>query len=822
MPATDAILCAHCGLPVPDAPPAAGAAAFCCAGCATAWSLLHDHGLAHYYRLPERRRAAVAASGRRYDELDHPAFQDRHVRRGPDGVRETELYLDGVHCASCVWLVERVPLAVPGAVRAELDVSRHVVRLAWDERATTLAAIARFLDELGYRAHPWRAGGAETLRRAEDRAALLNIGVAGALAGNVMMFALALYAGWLGGIERELEHYFRWISLALTTPALFGPGRVFFRGAWAALRTRALHLDLPIAIALAVGWARGAVNTVRGTGPIYFDGVAALVFLLLVGRFLQQRAQRAAADSGALLYALTPATARAVSGDRAAEVPVDALLPGMEVEVRSGETVPADGVVVDGAGELDTALLTGESRPVAVTPGDAAHAGTVNLGGRLRIRVERAGSETRVGRMLAEVERGAMRRAPIVRAADRLAGGFVAVVLALAAATWLWWAPRDPANALDHAIALLIVTCPCALALGTPLAVTVAIGRAARRGILVRGGDALETLARPGLLLLDKTGTVTTGRTRLIAWHGPDEVRALVLALERHSSHPIAAAFARAWPELHVLEAAGVVPTFGGGLRGVVGGRRVVVGSPAFVAAHASGAPPVATAEDRTPVHVAVDGRVVAVAELGDTVRPEAALVLARLRGAGWRLRLLSGDAPAVAHAIGATLGFAPEECRGGATPEDKLAAVAEAARRGPVVMVGDGVNDAAAISHATAGIGVRGGAEACLAAADVFLAREGLEPLGELVAGARRTMRVIRRTIAFSLAYNAVGATLAVTGAINPLIAAILMPLSSLTVVLAAWRGRTFDVPVTPRAAGDAGREVATPAPPPLAEAAS
>ena len=790
--------CAHCGLPVPAGlREPEGHPWFCCSGCRVAHQVIRDGGLARYYGFAERRPRPVAASGRGFEEFDHPSFHARYVRGAPGGGCETDLYLEGVHCASCVWLLERVPRLVPGMARAELDVERSRVRVAWDGTRTTLSAIARSLDTLGYRPHPFRGVRGESLRRVEDRAMLARIGVAGAIAINVMLAALALYSGWFGGMEREFTRYFRWVSLLVATPAVLYPGSVFFRGAWAALRAGTLHMDLPIAIAIGAGFVRGAVNTITDRGPIYFDGVVTLIFLLLVGRFLQQRAQRAAAHSAELLYALTPATARVVEPGGVRETPVEALLPGMTIEARPGDTLAADGVVSEGISDLDLSLLTGESRPVAVSPGSKVFAGTVNRRATLRVRIAEAGEATRMGRILREVEASAARRAPVVQLADRLAGGFVAAVLALAVVTALVWMRRDPALAVDHAIALLIVTCPCALALATPLALTAAIGRAARAGILIKSGAALERLARPGQLVLDKTGTLTEGRSTLVSWWGPEWVKPMVLALERHASHPVATGFLTAWPAVTAAVAEDVSHTPGGGVTGRCDGRDVAVGSPTFVAARLrDGAAGLGLLDDAalTPVWVAVDGTRVARAGFGDPVRPEAARALAALRRAAWRTRILSGDDPAVVAAVGRRLGFDAAGCRGGASPEEKLRIIERASRRGVVVMVGDGVNDAAAIARADVGIGVRGGAEACLAAADVYLAREGLGPLVSLAAGARRTLRVIHRNIAFSLAYNLAGAALAVSGHIDPLIAAVLMPASSLTVVIASWRSRTFD----------------------------
>jgi Cu2+-exporting ATPase len=793
---TMVVTCSHCALPVPAGLITADSATqFCCNACETAYALIHEYGLDDYYAFAERKLGPANASGRSYDEFDHDAFKALYIRGRADGLAETDLYLEGVHCASCIWLVERVPLAIPGVARAELDVGRSLAHVEWDPTKTSLSAIARFIDMLGYPSHPFRGVKAEKMRRKEDREALTRIGISGAIAANVMMLAVAIYAGWFGSIEHEFEKYFRWWSFALTTPAIFGPGRVFFRSAWGALRAKALHMDVPIALALAVGYGRGAYNTIQDSGPIYFDGVATLIFLLLVGRFLQQRAQRAATDSSELLFSLAPATARVVVDGRVEEIPSVAVLPGALLDVRTGDTLAADGTVVSGESTLDLALLTGESRPVSARIGTEVFAGTTNLSAPIQVRVTGAGESSRLGRILKDVEDSARRRAPIVRLADRMASIFITVVLVLAVAAWWYGMRTDPVHALDNAIAVLIVTCPCALALATPLAVTVAIGRAARQGILIKGGDALEVLSRPGRLILDKTGTITEGRMALEEWIGPSKLKPLIAALEKRSRHPVAAAFVRAWESDETISVTDVTETLGGGIRGNVNGHELAIGTPTWVGqmAREAAVPFAALGAALTPAFVAVDGRVVGRAGFGDPLRPDAIAAIRELKSRGWKVSILSGDDAAVVTAAAHTLGLDATECRGAATPEEKRAIVERAAKEGPVVMVGDGVNDAAAIAAATVGVGVRGGAEACLAAADVFLARGGLAPLLELERGARRTVGLIRLGIAFSVGYNILGAALAFTGRMDPLIAAIVMPMSSLTVVLAAWRGRTF-----------------------------
>jgi Cu2+-exporting ATPase len=794
--------CAHCGLPVPPAAVEAGALRqFCCEGCRAVWAILHEHGLERYYALREDAAPAPAATAdRRYGELDDAGFQARTCRPEPGGRMSTELYLEGVHCGACVWLVEKLPGLVPGVAETRLDLPRSQARVVWDPRAVPLSAIARRLASLGYAPHPCRGLAGQAARRREDRAMLARVGLAGAAAANVMAIAFALYGGMLDGMEPEFAAFFRWASLLLTLPSLIWGGGVFFRSAATALRAGTLGMDLPISIGLLAGFGHGLVNTVRGAGEVYFDSVAVLIFLLLSGRYLQRRQQRAAGDATELVASLYPTSARLVEHGSVREVPLETLVPGVVVEVRAGDLVPADGVVLAGRSTVDLSLLSGESAPQSVAEGARVHAGTLNVSSRIEIRVERTGEDTRVGRLMRLVDEHARRRAPIAQLADRISGPFVGVVLALAGITFLLWARLDPSRALDHAAALLIVTCPCALGLATPLGVSAAIGQAARAGFLVKGGDVLEKLARPGRMWLDKTGTLTEGRAALLRWHGDPAVKPRVAAAEAHSSHPLARALVRALGAPAAATRVAIEETHGGGIEAVVDGHRLVVGSADFVAARAGAVPPGLAAtvgelagDGLTPVLVAEDGRVTAVAGLGDPLRADAEAALERVRALGWRPGILSGDDARIAQAVGRRLGLAAPDCRGGVTPEDKLRAVLESAAEGPVVMIGDGVNDAAALAAATVGVAVAGGAEAALTAADVFVVRPGVARLAELLEGSRRAMRVVRRNLLFSLGYNVIGVTLAMTGVLNPLAAAILMPLSSLTVIVSSYRARTF-----------------------------
>jgi Cu2+-exporting ATPase len=794
--------CAHCGLPVAAHDATGAAPFFCCAGCRTVYEIVHAAGLSGYYAyqdrsalVPVRQRAP-----RKYQELDDASFQAQHCRAEADGQSSIELLLEGVHCSACVWLVERVGRVVPGVTSSRLDLSRNVVALTWDAQRTQLSQIARGLESLGYAPHPLgeaRAAGART----RERELLLRLGIAGAAAGNVMLMAFALYSGAFSGMEPAYQALFRWASWAIATPTVFWAGGVFLRGGWAAVRTRTPHMDLPVSIGILAGYIGGAISTFTGSGEIYFDSLCTLIFLLLVGRYLQQGHHRRSTSQSELLLALAPQTAhlRAESGER--DVPASGVEVGATVRVGPGERIPVDGVVRSGAGSVDASLLTGEPMPLEVQVADRVYAGTTCQAGELLVRVESAGSATRLGRLMASVEATQQKRAPIVRLADRVAGYFVLGILATAAVTLLVWLRLDPRLAVDHTVALLVVTCPCALGMATPLAVSVALGRAAKAGILFKGGEFMEELARPGVIVFDKTGTLTLGQPELINWFGDAAWQAPLRAAEARSGHPLARSIQRAFPENDLL-AEDVAELAEGGLSARVAGERLLVGSPALLRRELGSLPPWAerlvsshAEAGRTPVVVAAGGLVRAIAAFGDAVRPEARENLAQLQKLGFRFEILSGDHQAVVDAVAHDLGIPPENARGGQAPEAKLARIVQLRQRGErVIMVGDGVNDAAAMAAATVGFAVHGGAETCLRAADVFATRGGLAPVTQAVLGSRRTLAAIRRGIAISLTYNLLGVGLAFSGILSPLLAAIMMPLSSISVVSLALRARTFE----------------------------
>ncbi len=802
------VRCAHCGLPVPPGrldPKADAHKQFCCAGCEAVYAVIHRLGLASYYKMRQRQMVQAQparTTGAKYQAFDHPAFIERCCEDTTDGLRTTRFYLEGIHCPACLWLVEKLPSILPGLVESRLNLNKSLLTLRWDPNEVQLSRIASTLDSLGYPPHPARDVQADEMVTRENRKELIRIAVAGAVVGNAMILAVCLYAGWFTGIEKEYETFFRWVGMGLAWVALAWPGAVFFRGAWSAIRTRTAHMDLPIALGLAAGGIAGTINTVLERGEVYFDTLAVLVFLLLVGRAIQRRQQRRASDAVETLFRVTPVSANKVESDgQTYEVPVEALQEGDIVELEAGDSVPVDGVVTQGHSSVDQSLLTGESQPMPVSVGDSVHAGTVNLTSPILIRVTATGERTRVGALIHLIEQSAAAKAPWVQQADRLAGWFVVTVVGLALLTLIAWLIKSPDHAIDHAVALLIVACPCALGLATPLTLAAAIGQAARQGILIKGGAALEHMARPGVILLDKTGTVTLGRTTLIEWHGNQAVKPFVAAIESRSTHRIAKALCEALDQqsksLHVKQ---VTQTQDGGIFGIIDSKRIHIGSPYFIHKQVDTVPNWADSHIKrmlsdgiTPVLVSLDNRIEAIAGLGDDLRPDAKEAIHQLRSMGWRIGMVSGDHERVVQHVAEELGIDPTLTHGNVMPEQKVKLVQHYRETGPVVMIGDGVNDAAALACATVGIAVHGGAEASLAAADIYLAKAGLIPVVQLCQASHRVLAAIRRGLGVSLAYNTIGVGLAAAGIINPLIAAVLMPASSLTVLTMAVSARAF-----------------------------
>ena len=806
--------CYHCGLPIP-----AGVALsveiggqrreMCCAGCQAVAQAIVANGLAEYYRhrdaMPESPREALPQIVADFVLFDHPDVQRNFVRRaeGAAGEHEQEaaLILEGITCAACVWLNESHVRRQAGVTAIDINYTTRRARVRWDERVTKLSAILEAIAAIGYRAHPYDVGRSEELAQKERKAALWRLFVAGFGMMQVMMYAIPVYLAD-GDMTPDIEQLMRWASLILTVPVIGYSAAPFFVSAWRDLKLHRVGMDVPVALGVGAAFAASVWATLIAAGEVYFDSVTMFVFFLLSGRYLEMMARQKAARSVETLARAIPAFATrlaswpATSADAAGErVAVAELRAGDAVRVKPGETVPADGCVLDGESAADESLLTGESRPVPKRVGDVLTGGSTNTASPLVMRVERVGEDTRVAAIQRLMERAAAEKPRLVEMADRIAGRFIVALLLLAVVTALAWWWIDASRALWIFVAVLVVSCPCALSLATPAALTVATGALAARGVLVTRGHAIEALAWADRFIFDKTGTLTTGQMQLVEVIPVRGEAALALAmaaaLERGSEHPIARALAAGGADTG-LEVSAVRATTGSGVEGMIVGRTWRLGRPEFVAAmHGLAAPPevqsIVGAGD-TVIALGNGEEWQAFFRLSDSLRPEATAMSAALSAAGIKLSIFSGDASAATARVGAALGIA--DSRGGLSPEDKQAALKALQAAGETVaMVGDGVNDAPVLAQAQVSIAMGGGADLARANADIVLLGNDLQALPQGLVLARRTVRIVRQNLVWAFAYNFLAIPLAMAGWVTPWMAGIGMSASSLLVVLNALR---------------------------------
>ena len=771
----------------------------CCPGCQAVARAILQAGLGDYYRFrtdkSSQPRELVPEQLQELALYDRDDLQRSFVKREAGEAREASLILEGIVCAACVWLNERHVKSLAGVLDFSLNYTTHRARVRWDDQRIKLSQILEAIAAIGYRAHPFDPGRQEQIYRNERGLALRRLAVAGLAMVQVMMLAVALYAGAYEGMSDDLRSFLRWVSLLLTTPVVLYSARAFFSSAWRDLKLRRLGMDVPVSLAIGAAFSASAWATVSGHGEIYFDSVTMFTFFLLAGRFLEMGARHRAGQAAEELVKLLPATATRLTDDGQARVPVADLAPGDRVLVRPGEAIPADGRVLQGSSSVDESLLTGESLPVSRAVGDALIGGTLNNESPLLMQVEQVGEETVLSAIVRLLDRAQTEKPAVARLADRIAGWFVGALLVLAAVVAWWWWKHDPAHAFSVTLSVLVVSCPCALSLATPAALTAATGALTRLGVLTTRGHALETLARATHMIFDKTGTLTEGRLALESVETLGRLtRAQCLevaaALEQSSEHPIASALRTESAARKRAEAVAAVP--GCGLEGVVDGARYRIGVPEFVVGLRSESP-AGTRDAPSGGAGVVLGDctgLLARFEFADQPRQAAAETVERLEAMGLEVELLSGDESRAVRRVAETLGIERFQAR--CLPQGKLARIQDLQRAGAVVaMVGDGVNDAPVLAAAQVSLAMGGGTHIAHASSDMVLLSENLLHLVEAVKTSRRTLAVIRQNLAWALLYNVVALPLAAAGWIAPWMAAIGMSTSSLVVGVNALRLR-------------------------------
>jgi Cu2+-exporting ATPase len=775
----------------------------CCYGCQAVAQSIVENGLDDYYRsrdaLPESQREAVPQILDQLALFDHADFQKSFVRELGENEREASLLLEGITCAACIWLNEQHVGKLRGVTAVNVNYATRRARVRWDESRIKLSDILGAIAAIGYRAYPYDAAKNEEISRKERREALWRVWVAGFGMMQVMMYAFPVYIA-NGDMTTDIESLMRLASLLLTLPVVSYSSAPFFRNAWRDLKLRRVGMDVPVALGVGAAFAASCWATLLGQGEVYFDSVTMFVFFLLGGRYLEMTARQKALSVTEALAKLLPAIAQKLPNlpaDRMAEQCVVAdLRLGDHVLVRAGDIIPVDGSVVEGGSYANEALLTGESRPVAKVPGDLVTGGSINAESPLIVRVDQVGEGTRLSAIVQLMVRAAAVKPKIVELADRIASYFVAALLLVAVLVAIGWYFVDPSRALWVTVSVLVVTCPCALSLATPIALTVSAGALAKDGLLVTRGHAIETLARATHFVFDKTGTLTTGHMRLqgvrpMAALSEAECLVLVAALEQSSEHPLAAALRRAASGV-LPEAVQVASDPGQGIEALVNGRLYRVGRPAYALALSGKSLPKTAADwmesGETVVLLADEGGCLALFRIGDELRPESKTLIDELRLLGKKVVLLTGDAFSVARRIANELGI--EDVRSEVTPQGKHDVVKGLQAAGAVVaMVGDGVNDAPVLAQAQVSIAMGGGAQLARTQSDFVLLSENLDHLRFGLRRARQTLLIIRQNLWWSFAYNFVALPLAITGYVTPWLAGIGMSASSLLVVLNSLR---------------------------------
>jgi Cu2+-exporting ATPase len=803
-----ALGCFHCGQPVPPELKLSvvidgRTQPMCCHGCAAVTQAIVDGGLVDYYRY----RSAPAITGLTLDDTvqgraviyDEPEFQREFVHIEDDRVREASLVLEGITCAACVWLNERHIAATPGVLDVQVNYATQRARVRWDNSRTRLSEIINAITRIGYRAHPYDPDRHERALAQTRRDRLRRLGVAGALGMQVMILAVALYAGAWSGMESEFRQLFRWLSLALAAPVVIYSGQPFFASAWRDLSNRQLGMDVPVALAIGIAFIASAWATLSGRGDVYYDSVVMFVFFLLTARYFELAGRKRATEASDILVHRAPAMATRLEADQGKEavVPIGMLRAGERVLVRPGETVPADGRVLEGQSSVDESLLTGESAPVSKSAGHELVGGSVNVESPLVMEVEKVGSQTRLAAIVRLLDRAQSEKPEIARLADRIAAWFVGGVLLLASAVALYWWRIDPRLCLPITIAVLVITCPCALSLATPTAIAVTTGRLMRLGLLATRGHALETLARATHFVFDKTGTLTLGRPRLVdvqvlADLSADQCLRIAMSLEGHSEHPIAKALIRTATGTPMPVTA-VTAEPGAGIYGCINEQEYFIGSPRFIERKTGlGLTPRVLDELRqsggSVVVLASRHTLCAAFVLADELRDGAQTLVEHLRARGKAVWLLTGDHERAARRVAADAGT--DQLAWDLTPGDKVERVKALQRDGAVVaMVGDGVNDAPVLAQAQVAIAMGPSTPLAAVSADMILLSGRLDDLATGIDTSRRMLNIIRQNLIWALAYNAIALPAAAMGFVAPWMAVLGMSGSSLLVVANALR---------------------------------
>lgn len=795
--------CYHCGLPVPvnvhfsvvinnKSEP------MCCPGCQAVAMAIVDGGLENFYtyRTQTNQRSEIIAPNTDWKIYDLPEVQSEFVTEYDGDHRQASLLLEGISCAACSWLIETHLKKNPAVKTVIVNVSTHRCTLVWLAAASPLSELLKSLAQIGYKPRPATDDQQQEFFKKENRIALFRLGVAGFGMMQAMMVAVGIY---FGATDTWLD-FLRWLSMLCATPVVFFSASPFFKAAWRSIKSKQLIMDVPVALAIGLAYLASAWATITSSGEVYFESVSMFAFFLLLGRYIEQRARHRNRLAFGNLAQLMPLTACCIftadqgenSTERTENIPLKLLSINDLVLVKAGDTFPCDGLVVSGESEVVEALITGESIPVSKKAGDKVIAGTLNGHSALRVRVTAIGSATQISGIERLAVQATDEKPKQVVMADKIARFFVGRLLVVCAGVFLFWWFKDPSRALWITLSVLVVTCPCALALAMPAALSAATANLRQRGFLVARGHVIETLPQITRVIFDKTGTLTQGQfcvtdVVLLAGNDREYVLAIAAALEADSNHPIAKAFASSQQQ---LTATHVKQTTAAGVEAIIKNQLYRIGIPEFAADIIPEVQRNLSVPDTQKLWVLLTNQQGAVAWFGleDEVRPSAQHAMRELQEMGIAVELLSGDQSGAVAQLATQLGI--NDFVAGAKPADKLAQLNMAQLRGDkVLMVGDGINDVPVLAGADVSVAMASASDLAQTRADTVLLNNQLTLLPQAIQIAQRTHKIIKQNLLFSLSYNLVALPLAAMGHVPPWAAAIGMTMSSLIVVLNALR---------------------------------
>ncbi|MBS0044615.1 cadmium-translocating P-type ATPase [Shewanella sp. M16] len=758
----------------------------CCPGCQAVSQAIVDAGLLSYYKFRtepgSKQNALVPEALTQFSAYDLPEVQQDFVH-SEDNVESVSLSIDGITCAACAWLIEHKVKQLAGVSQVLVNSTTQRAMISWDKRKVKLSDILGQISRIGYQAAPYQVDEQELNNKLNSRKFLLRLGLAGFATMQVMMFALALYTGYFTDLDVQYRDYFRWVSMIFATPVVLYSAQPFYFSAIRTLLSGKLNMDVSVSIAIGGAYTASCFATVNGTGEVYFESVSMFTFFLLLGRYFEQKARQKASVSSSNLHKLVPLTAHLVTENGQEEIPAKKLRLNDVILVKPGEMVAADGVVIEGHTNINEAMLTGEQMPIEKQQDQQVYAGTINVDQPIKVKVTALGQDQLVAEIIRLQELASNTKPAIALLADKLSRYFSGTILTIATITYLVWQQISPEDAFWVTLSVLVATCPCALALATPTAVTCATAIFTRLGIITRKAGVFEKLPQIKHVVFDKTGTLTCGtlsigQTQCMADLTKTQALAIAAALETGSRHPIAAAFALFADNTLVAEQ--VHHEVGFGVRGRIEGTEYLIGNAVFTGAR------VDTQDPTQKIWLARSANeqleVLASFEIQDNIRQDSKATIEILKQQGCRISIASGDSSGHVHQLAKELGI--EDVHSGLTPAGKLALVTKLQQHTRVAMFGDGINDAPVLAGADLSVAMGSGSAIAKNSADLILLGDHLSRFTQAVAVAKLTTQIIKQNLAWALGYNALILPLAVTGHVAPYIAAIGMSASSLIVV--------------------------------------